>query len=150
MPTDWNQLDDSFYMSLDTGSIFTFAVEKMAATLESVVARDGRTLDDVDWVIAHQTGINITRGVSEASGIDVVRFLMTLEHTGNTSGATIPIALDHFNRAGALAAGDYLVLPTVGAGMTWGAVSCTWSETPAGREARQRLEADAELGAAVT
>jgi hypothetical protein len=51
---------------------------------------------------------------------------------------------------GALAAGDYLVLPTVGAGRTWGAVSCTWLETPAGREARQRLEADAELGAAVT
>ena len=120
----------------------------MTTMLRSIVGRDGRSLDDIDWVIAHQTGIGITRGVAEAAGIDMTRFLMTFQHTGNTSGATIPIALDHFNRAGSLAEGDYIAFPAVGAGMTWGAVSCTWSGTPAGRQARELL--DAEFGADVS
>ncbi len=128
--------DGSYYLDIDTKAIFPFAVEKMAASVRSVVARDGRSIDEVAWVVAHQTGVNITRGVAAELGLDPDLFLMTLEHTGNTSGATIPIALDHFNRQGVLAEGDYLVLPTVGAGMAWGAVSCTWAETPVGRRAR--------------
>ena len=137
--------DGTYFLDIDTKSVFPFAVEKMAGSMRSIVAQDGRTLADVDWVIAHQTGINITLGVAEAVGIDPGRFLMTLDHTGNTSGATIPIVLDHFNRQGVLADGDFVVLPTVGAGMAWGAVSCTWAETPAGRRARARRADDAVI-----
>jgi len=128
--------DGSYFLEIDTGAIFPFAVEKMAASIRSIVEKTRRSLDEIDWVIAHQTGINITRGVAAAVGIDLSRFLTTLEYAGNTSGATIPIALDHFNRQGILAEGDFVVLPTVGAGMAWGAVSCTWAETSAGRRAR--------------
>jgi len=144
MPHDVEDLD-AFYLMVDNQSVFPFAVEKMASSLRSVVERDGRALDEVDWVIAHQAGVNITRGVAEDVGIDPDRFLMTLDHTGNTSGATIPIALDHFNRLGTLAEGDYVVFPAVGAGMTWGAASCTWSSTAAGRAARDaRVERASE------
>jgi 3-oxoacyl-[acyl-carrier-protein] synthase-3 len=132
--------DGSYYLDIDSQAIFPFAVARMAESLRSVVERAGRRVDDVDWVIAHQTGINITRGVAEAVGIDPDRFLMTLDHTGNTSGATIPVALDHFNRSGRLTEGDFVVLPTVGAGMAWGAICLDWAETPAGRAARAALD----------
>jgi len=137
--------DGSYYLDIDTGAIFPFAVEKMAASLRSIVEKTGRSLDEVDWVIAHQTGVNITRGVADAVGLNRDRFLTTLEYSGNTSGATIPIALDHFNRRGVLAQGEFVVLPTVGAGMAWGAVSCTWVETNAGRRARSRQRTYAEV-----
>ena len=58
---------------------------------------------------------------------------MTLSHTGNTSGATIPVALDQFNREGWLGPGAMIALPTVGGGMAWGAALLSWVETPAGR-----------------
>jgi 3-oxoacyl-[acyl-carrier-protein] synthase III len=138
-PTPETLEDGTHFLAIDTAAIFPYAIEKMSSSLCSSVEKAGRSLDDVDWVIAHQTGINIARGVADAVGIDVDRFLMTLEHTGNTSGGTIPIALDHFNRLGILADGDCIVLPAVGAGMAWGAVCCTWVETSAGRLARSRL-----------
>jgi 3-oxoacyl-[acyl-carrier-protein] synthase-3 len=133
--------DGSYFLKIDTAAIFPFAIEKMASSLRSGVMKAGRSLSDVDWVIAHQTGINIAHGVADAVGIDIARFLMTLEHTGNTSGGTIPIALDHFNRQGVLAEGDLIVMPAVGAGMSWGSVSCSWTETNAGRRARSLLQA---------
>jgi 3-oxoacyl-[acyl-carrier-protein] synthase III len=142
LPTPETVDDGTYFLQIDTKSIFPFAVEKMAGSMRSIVAKSGWSLGDIDWVVAHQTGINITLGVAEAVGIDPDRFLMTLEHTGNASGATIPIALDHYNRQGLLAEGDLLVLPTVGAGMAWGAVSCAWAETPAGRLARSRRDAE--------
>jgi 3-oxoacyl-[acyl-carrier-protein] synthase-3 len=139
LPRSEADLDD-YYIDIDTKAVFPFAVEKMSSSMRSVVGRDGRTLDEIDWVIAHQTGVNITLGVAAEVGLDPAKFLMTLGHAGNTSGATIPIALDHFNRLGTLAEGDYLVFPAVGAGMTWGAASCSWSGTPAGRAARARTD----------
>jgi 3-oxoacyl-[acyl-carrier-protein] synthase-3 len=129
--------DGSYYLDVDSKAIFPFAVARMAESLSSVVETAGRTLDDVDWVIAHQTGSNITKGVAEKLGMDEERFLMTLDHTGNTSGATIPMALDQFNRQGRLAEGEFIVMPTVGAGMAWGATCLDWVETPAGRRAHQ-------------
>jgi 3-oxoacyl-[acyl-carrier-protein] synthase III len=128
--------DGTYYLDIDSKAIFPFAVARMAESLTSVVEQAGRTIDDVDWVVAHQTGVNITAGVAEQVGLDPDRFLMTLDHTGNTSGATIPVALDHYNRQGQLNEGDFIVLPTVGAGMSWGAICFDWVETPAGRAAK--------------
>ncbi len=140
--------DGSYYLDVDTKAIFPFAVDRMAQSVRSVATTAGWALDEVDWVVAHQTGINITKGVAEAVGIDGGRFLMTLDHTGNTGGATIPIALDHFNRQGRFAEGDLLVLPAVGAGMAWGAASCVWAQTAAGRAARDGELVGAAAGGA--
>ena len=65
---------------------------------------------------------------------------MTLSHTGNTSGATIPVALDQFNREGWLGPGAMVALPDGGGGMAWGAALLSWVETPAGRAARAGLD----------
>ena len=137
-PERW--VDRSHFLRIDTQAIFGFAVAKMAESLEVVLADSGHGMADVDWVVAHQTGVNITRAVAERVGLADEQFLMTLSHTGNTSGATIPIALDHFNRLGVLGHGDLVALPTVGAGMAWGAALCSWTETRVGREARAALD----------
>ena len=67
-------------------------------------------------------------------GLPESRFLMTLDHTGNTSGATIPIALDEFQRQGVLRPGDRVLMPAVGAGMAWGALYVTWALDRTGPE----------------
>ena len=141
-PERW--ADRSHYLRIDAQAIFGFAVAKMSESLEVVLGGAGHRMEDVSWVVAHQTGVNITLAVAEQVGIAPDRFLMTLGHTGNTSGATIPIALDHFNRQGVLAAGDLVAMPTVGAGMAWGAALCSWTETRVGHAARlARLAAPA-------
>jgi len=132
------------YLDIDYRAIFPFAVEKMTDSLTAVVDDGGYTFDQLDWVIAHQTGVNITQAIAERTGIPFERFLMTLDHTGNTSGATIPIALDVFNRRGRLGPDDLVAFPTVGGGMAWGAALCGWVETRAGRAARAAL-ADAAI-----
>ena len=132
--------DGSYYLDIDYRAIFPFAVEKMTQALEAVVADRGLGLDVLDWVIAHQTGVNITKAIAARTGIPDDRFLMTLSHTGNTSGATIPVALDQFNREGWLGPGALIALPTVGGGMAWGAALLSWVETPAGRAARAGLD----------
>jgi 3-oxoacyl-[acyl-carrier-protein] synthase-3 len=128
-PERW--LDRSHFMTFDHKAIFGFAVEKMAASCRALLAASDTTVDDIDWVIAHQTGVNIITAVADELGIPRERFLVTLEHTGNTSGATIPIALDTFRRNGVLQAGDHLLLPAVGAGMAWGALHVVWADLPA-------------------
>lgn len=128
-PQRWS--DGSHYMTFDHKSIFGFAVEKMASSCRELLAASGTAVDDVDWVIAHQTGVNIIAAVADELGIPRERFLLTLEHTGNTSGATIPIALDTYRRNGVLQAGDHLLLPAVGAGMAWGALHVVWADLPA-------------------
>lgn len=128
-PERW--FDGAHYMTFDHKAIFGFAVEKMVASCRELLAGSGSSPEDVDWVIAHQTGVNIITAVADELGIPRERFLLTLGHTGNTSGATIPIALDTYRRAGVLQAGDHLLLPAVGAGMAWGALHVVWADLPA-------------------
>ena len=123
--------DDGHHLEIDHRAVFGFAVDRMADAILHVTSASGLAPGDLDWVIAHQTGINISRAVADRTGIPPARFLMTLADTGNTSGATIPVALDRARRSGRLRGGDRLVLPTVGAGMAWGAVAATWAELPA-------------------
>lgn len=139
--------DRSHYMQLDYKAVFDFAVAKMVESCRAAVRDAGDDLEAVDWVIAHQTGVNIIHAVAEELGLPTSKFLMTLDHTGNTSGATIPIALDEFQRKGTLRPGDRILLPAVGAGMAWGALYLTWALAPtAGSPGdEQAIPADIDL-----
>jgi 3-oxoacyl-[acyl-carrier-protein] synthase-3 len=103
----------------------------MAEACREVLSTVGDDLDAVDVIVAHQTGTNILLAVAERLGVDPARFAVTLDHTGNTSGATIPIALDELNRAGRLRPGQRVLMPAVGAGMAWGALYASWAGRPA-------------------
>ncbi len=120
--------DRSHYLSLDYRSIYGFAVEKMVdATYEILTAID-LTVDDVDWLILHQTGANIIRDTAEQLKIPPERVITCLDHTGNVSGASVGIALDEAHRQGRLSDGDRIAISVVGAGMSWGAMSMVWRE----------------------
>jgi 3-oxoacyl-[acyl-carrier-protein] synthase-3 len=118
--------DRSHYFDLDNRRIMPFAIEKLVEAVWEVVNAVDGSIDDIDWFVCHQTGANITLEAAERLKVEPERFLMTLEYTGNTSGATIPIALDIYRRAGFLEPGQRIVMPAVGAGMTWGALYVVW------------------------
>jgi 3-oxoacyl-[acyl-carrier-protein] synthase-3 len=122
--------DGRHLMTFDHRQLVPFAVEKMAEACREVLGTVGHDLDDVDVFVAHQTGTNILQAVAERLGVDPERFLVTIDHTGNTSGATIPIALDELNRAGRLRPGQRVLMPSVGAGMAWGALYASWTAAP--------------------
>jgi len=114
------------YIHLDYKKVYPFAVEKMALSSEVAAKRAGVSLDEIDWFIPHQTGRNILRDVAHRLEQPEEKFFINVDHTGNTSGASIPIALDEANRAGLLHHGDLILTPTMGAGMTWGALCYRW------------------------
>jgi 3-oxoacyl-[acyl-carrier-protein] synthase-3 len=126
-------LTGSHYLRLDHKNVYDLAVSKMTEMSREVVARAGSTLDDVDWFIPHQTGLNIIEEVAKRLDVGMDRFRVSIDHTGNISGATVPYTLDEANREGALRHGDHLVLPSVGGGMAWGALDVVWAD-------RDRLE----------
>ena len=118
--------DRSQYLRLDHRSIHGFAVDKMVDATHEVLNALDLTIDDVDWLVPHQTGATIIAEVVERLKFPPEQVVMCLEHTGNVSGASVVIALDEAQRAGRFADGDRIVVPVVGGGMAWGAISMVW------------------------
>lgn len=116
----------SQYISLDYKAIYRFAVEKMVDATHEVLNAIDCTVDEIDWLIPHQTGANIIADAAEQLKIDPDRVVTCLDHTGNVSGASVAIALDEARRAGGLRDGERVVITVVGGGMAWGAVSMLW------------------------
>jgi 3-oxoacyl-[acyl-carrier-protein] synthase III len=125
--------DRSQYLRLEHRAIYRYAVEKMVEATLEVLAVNDLTVDDITWFIPHQTGANIVAEVATQLKLPPERMITCLEHTGNISGASIPVALDEARRSGRLRGGDRIVMPVVGGGMAWGAVSMIWYEPAAAR-----------------
>jgi 3-oxoacyl-[acyl-carrier-protein] synthase-3 len=121
----------SQYLSLQYKEIYRFAVDKMVDATHEVLNATHHTVDDIDWLIPHQAGANIIREVVERLKLPAERMFTSVGHTGNVSGASVVIALDEARRAGLLRPGQRIVLPVVGGGMAWGALSLTWSDVSA-------------------
>ncbi len=118
----------SQFLSLDYKAIYRFAVDKMVDATHEVLNAIDLTVDDVDWLIPHQTGTSIIGDTVERLKIAPERVVTCLDHTGNVSGASVAIALDEARRSGQLFDGDRIVLTVVGGGMAWGAVSMRWRQ----------------------
>lgn len=116
----------SQYLELDAKHVFRFAVEKLVEATDEVLAVSGLTVDDVDWLIPHQAGANVIAEAVEELKLPPEKVITCLDHTGNVSGASVAIALDEARASGRLLAGDRVVMPVVGSGMAWGAVSFVW------------------------
>jgi 3-oxoacyl-[acyl-carrier-protein] synthase-3 len=107
--------------------VFKFAVRVIPRATTEVLEASGHTLDDLAWLIPHQANKRIIDTVEERLGIDDSRVFCNLDRTGNTSAASIPLALDELYTSGRLSPGDLLVLVGFGGGLTWGAAVVTWS-----------------------
>jgi len=119
------------YIKMDGKAVFRFATRVMAEATRQVVAKAGLTLDDVEWIIPHQANVRII----ESSVIRQLKFpkervYINLDRYGNTSTASIPIALAEAVEAGKVKPGDHLVFVGFGAGLTWAAAAIEWGAPP--------------------
>ena len=91
-----------------------------AEAAEDVVAKAGLTHSDVDWLIPHQANIRIIDAAAKRLDMPREKVIVNVEHYGNTSAASIPMALDDARRTGRVQSGDLILMLAVGAGLTWG------------------------------
>jgi 3-oxoacyl-[acyl-carrier-protein] synthase-3 len=107
---------------MDGQAVFKLAVGVLESVARSVLTKAGRTAADVDWLIPHQANIRIMQSTARKLKLDPSRLVVTVDQHGNTSAASVPLALDHAVRGGQVRKGDTVMLEGVGGGFTWGAV----------------------------
>lgn len=109
------------FLRMDGQAVFKFAVKVLGEVAREVVDQAGVTVDSVDWLIPHQANIRIIQATAKRVGLEMDKVITTLDHHGNTSAASIPLALDEAVRDGRIQRGQRLVIEGVGGGFTWGA-----------------------------
>lgn len=107
--------------------VFKRAVTEMAASCRELLEKNGYTPDDVDVLIPHQANARIMKAVAERLRITDERAIVDVAEVGNTSAASIPIALDRAWRSGRIRDGDLVLFTSFGAGLTWGATLMRWT-----------------------
>jgi len=107
--------------------VFKRAVTEVEASCREVLEKNGHSPDDVDLLIPHQANARIMIAVAERLGIPLERSVVDVAEVGNTSAASIPIALDRAYRAGRMKDGDLVLFTSFGAGLTWGATAIRWT-----------------------
>lgn len=116
-----------FVLSMEGNRLFKRAIQCLASIATQALEHNGLTAEDIDLVIPHQANIRIIQGMASSLDIPMEKVFTNLERYGNTSSATIPLAMDEANRQGRLKNGDLVLLATFGAGLTWGASVLEWN-----------------------
>lgn len=106
--------------------VYKFAVQKVPEIIEKALFRANLTVDQVDWLLLHQANQRILDGVSDRLNIPRFKIISNLANYGNTSAASIPLALDEAVRSGKVKSGDVIAAAGFGAGLTWGAAVFKW------------------------
>ena len=114
-------------ISMDGRAVFRFAVDALPRCLHAVLDETQLTLDDVDWVVCHQANSRIIDHCVKALHADAAKFYKNMDRHGNTSAASIPVALNEMAEAGLLKAGQKVSCIGFGGGLTWGGMLVTYS-----------------------
>jgi 3-oxoacyl-[acyl-carrier-protein] synthase-3 len=109
-------------LKMDGPAVFKLAVGVLDSAARAVLAKAGRTEADLDWLIPHQANIRIMQGTAKKLKLPLDKLVSTVDEHGNTSAASVPLALDVAVRSGRVKRGDTVLLEGVGGGFTWGAV----------------------------
>ena len=107
---------------MDGQAVFKLAVGLLEKTATAVLAKAGMEKEQVDWLVPHQANIRIMMSTARKLRLPADKVIVTLEEQGNTSAASIPLALDAGVRSGQIQPGQTLLLEGVGGGFTWGSV----------------------------
>lgn len=109
------------FLRMDGQAVFKFAVKVLADVAREVAEVGGVSLDEVDWLIPHQANIRIIQATGKRLGVSMDKVIATVSHHGNTSAASIPLALDEAVRDGRIQRGQKVILEGIGGGFAWGA-----------------------------
>lgn len=113
-------------LRMEGREVFRHAVEKLAATAHTALDKAGLGADDVDWVVPHQANIRIIQSTAKKLGVGMDRVVVTVQDHGNTSAASIPLALAVGVERGQIKQGDLIVTEAIGGGLAWGSVVIRW------------------------
>ena len=114
------------YLRMQGNQVFRHAVEKLAASATTAMERAGVAPDEVDWIVPHQANIRIIQGTAKKLNLSMDNVVVTVQDHGNTSAASIPLALSVGQERGQIKKGDLLVTEAIGGGLAWGAVVLRW------------------------
>ena len=109
-------------LKMDGPAVFKLAVGVLEQSARAALAKAGRVDTDIDWLIPHQANLRIMQSTARKLKLPLDKLIVTVDQHGNTSAASIPLALDNAVRSGRIQRGDTLMLEGVGGGFTWGAV----------------------------
>ena len=130
------ELRQEAHVVMDGRSVFRYAVNAMVDTSAEAVARAGLTIDDIALCVPHQANQRIIKSMAERVGLPMDRVYMNIDQYGNTSSATIPIALAEAEADGRLQPGDRVLFAAFGGGLAWGAMVLEWAGVRASRAGR--------------
>ncbi|HAR80999.1 MULTISPECIES: beta-ketoacyl-ACP synthase III [Sulfitobacter] len=114
------------YLRMQGNQVFRHAVEKLAASANTAMDRAGVSAEDVDWIVPHQANIRIIQGTAKKLNLSMDNVVVTVQDHGNTSAASIPLALSVGQERGQIKKGDLLVTEAIGGGLAWGAIVLRW------------------------
>ena len=110
------------FLRMEGREVIKHAVTNITSVMQEVIAQAGIKATDIDWFVPHQANRRILEGTAKKLGIDEKRIVITLDHHGNTSAASIPLAFDEAVRDGRIKKGQLVLLEAMGGGFTWGAI----------------------------
>ncbi|MFA7384338.1 MAG: beta-ketoacyl-ACP synthase III [Desulfurivibrionaceae bacterium] len=117
---------DGSFIKMVGKDVFRYAVRAMAEAITAVLEKEGLVIADISLVVPHQANIRILKNLADYLNVPLEKIYINVHKYGNTSAATVPIAMDEANREGRLQQGDLLLICTFGGGFTWGAALVRW------------------------
>jgi 3-oxoacyl-[acyl-carrier-protein] synthase III len=114
------------HLIMEGKEVFRHAIEKLAETAHTALDKAGLTPEDVDWIVPHQANIRIIEGTAKRMQVPMDRVVVTVQDHGNTSAASIPLALSVGKERGQIKPGDLIVTEAIGGGLAWGSVVLRW------------------------
>jgi len=123
MPASHESVDANLHtVYMEGNRIYKNAIKSMFASSDELLRRNNLTVSDVDWIIPHQANLRIIEGLADKMRVPMSKVIVNIEKYGNTSSATIPLAIDEAVRSKKIRSGDIILLTSFGAGLTWGSI----------------------------
>jgi 3-oxoacyl-[acyl-carrier-protein] synthase-3 len=110
---------------MEGNAVFKMAVNTLDSIVDETLLANGLQKSDIDWLVPHQANIRIIQATAKKLSMSMDKVVTTIAGHGNTSAASVPLALDEFVRAGRIRGGDRVLMQGVGGGFTWGATLAT-------------------------
>ncbi|MDX8385530.1 MAG: beta-ketoacyl-ACP synthase III [Gallionella sp.] len=120
------EVDGDPFIKMDGQAVFKFAVKVLSEVVEEILEEQNMQGTDINWLVPHQANIRIIEATAKKLGLGMDNVVVTVAHHGNTSAASIPLALDAAVRDGRIKADQNVLIEAVGGGFTWGAILIKW------------------------